>query len=100
MLLLASLYVLFWPDPAGAGSAPPGADKVVHLLLFAGLSTSACLRFGSSLGVVASVAGYAAISEVVQALLLSERAGDLLDLVADLVGVAAGWWLAGRVVER
>ena len=100
MLLLASLYVLFWPDPAGAGSGPPGADKLVHLLLFAGLATTACLRFGRTAAVVAAVAGYAAASELVQALLLSQRAGDLLDLVADLAGVALGSWLATRLADR
>jgi VanZ family protein len=45
-----------------------------------------------------ALAGYAAVSELVQAALLSTRSGDVWDLVADLVGVAAGWWLAGRAV--
>jgi VanZ family protein len=91
-----SLYVLLWPDPVGAGTGPPGADKAVHLLLFAALTASARLRFGPSRAVLAALVGYAAVSEVVQALLLSQRSGDLLDLVADLLGVALGWWATGR----
>ena len=97
MVLLASLYVLFWPDPAGGGVSVPGADKVVHLLLFAMLSGTARLRFGGAPRVLAAVVGYAVVSEVAQALLLSRRSGDLLDILADLLGVALGWWLADRL---
>jgi len=96
VVLVVSLYVLFWPDPAGGSVGIRGADKVVHLLLFAALAATARLRFGSRVAALGGVAGYAAVSEVVQALLLSRRSGDLLDLVADLLGVALGWWLVGR----
>ena len=96
-MLLASLYVLFWPDPAGGGVSVPGADKVVHLLLFAALAATARLRFGGALSVLAVLVAYAVVSELVQALLLSRRSGDLLDLVADLLGVALGWWVVGRL---
>jgi VanZ family protein len=96
VLLVLSLYVLFWPDPAGAGMEIPGADKVVHAVLFGALAASARLRFGDAPAVLAAVLTYAVVSELVQALLLSRRSGDLLDAVADVVGGAAGWWLAGR----
>jgi VanZ family protein len=96
VVLVLSLYVLFWPDPAGGGSGPPGSDKAVHLLLFAGLAASARARFGDAPTVLVVVAGYAVLSELVQALVLSGRSGDLLDVVADLGGAALGWWLAGR----
>ena len=95
-MLLASLYVLFWPDPAGGGAGIPGADKAVHLLLFAAMTATARLRFGAAVPVLTGVAAYAVVSELVQALLLSRRSGDLWDLVADLLGVALGWWVAGR----
>jgi VanZ family protein len=93
-----SLYVLFWPDPGGSGVSMPGADKAVHALLFAFLTGTARLRFGPGRPVLAGVLAYAALSEVVQALLLARRSGDLLDLVADVAGVALGWLLAGRLV--
>ena len=96
-MLLASLYVLFWPDPAGGGVGIPGADKAVHLLLFAALAATTRLRFGSASAVLGAVVLYAVVSEVVQAVLLSRRSGDLLDVVADLRGVALGWWLVGRL---
>ena len=96
-MLLASLYVLFWPDPAGGGVGIPGADKAVHLLLFAALAATTRLRFGSASAVLGAVVLYAVVSEVVQAVLLSRRSGDLLDVVADLLGAALGWWLVGRL---
>ena len=89
-----SLYVLFVPTTAGA--AVPYADKVVHLLLFALLAGTARWRFGPSAVVVAAVVAYAALSEVVQAVALPTRSGDLADLVADLAGVALATVLADR----
>ena len=91
--------MLFWPDPAG-GSGLPGADKVVHAVLFGLLAATARLRFGGRRALLVLLAGYALLSEVVQASLLAERSGDVGDLVADLVGVAAGWWLAGRAMKE
>ena len=86
-MLLLSLYVLFWPDPAGGGSGLPGADKVVHAVLFGVLTWTALRAFRRTGAVLAAVVAYAVLSEVVQAALLRTRSGDLLDLVADLVGV-------------
>ncbi len=99
-MLLVSLYVLFWPDPAGGGSGLPGADKAVHLLLFAALAATARARLGGSTAVPIAVAGYAVLSELAQAVLLPTRSGDVLDLVADLVGVSLGWVLADRGLTR
>jgi uncharacterized membrane protein HdeD (DUF308 family) len=97
VVLLASLYVLFWPDPAGGGVGMPGADKAVHVVLFGLLAATARVRFGAAPAVLAAVLAYAAVSEVAQALLLSRRSGDLWDLVADVVGAVAGWLLARRL---
>jgi len=91
-----SLYVLFWPDPGGSGVTVPGADKAVHLLLFAALAATGRLRFGPLRSVLAVVLAYAAVSEVVQAIALTRRSGDLPDLLADVVGAGVGWLLAGR----
>jgi VanZ family protein len=91
--------VLFWPHPVGGASRLFGADKVVHAGLFVLLAATTRLRFGAHRGLLVALAAYAAASELVQAVLLSTRSGDLLDLCADLVGVAAGWWAARRVVR-
>jgi VanZ family protein len=82
--------VLFWPT--GGGDPPfPGADKVVHLLLFALLAATARWRFGSASWLLAAVAGYAVVSEVVQGAALADRSGDAYDVLADLLGAVLGW---------
>ena len=93
-----SLAVLFAPAD-DVPSAPPGVDKLVHLLLFAALAGSG--RFAGArpgvLGVLLVV--YAALSEVVQGLSALERSASVADWAADVVGVLAGllvWAWAGR----
>ena len=68
----------------------------MHAVLFGLLAGTARLRFGALWTVLAAVLLYAALSEVVQAVSLSRRSGDLLDLAADSVGALAGWLVAAR----
>ena len=99
-VVLLSLYVLFWPSPAGGGVTVPGADKAVHAGLFLLLAGAAALRFGAVPVVLAVVLAYAVGSEVVQGLLLAERSGDVWDVLADAVGAVAGWQLVRRRAAR
>ena len=94
--VLLSFYVLFAPDPGGPDSDLPGADKLVHLLLFALLAAAARWRLGGRPAVLAAVLAYAALSEVVQGVWLPGRSGDLLDLLADAAGALVGSALAAR----
>ncbi len=82
----------------------PYADKIAHLLGFAVpvalvlLSVAWFARVPSRpvmIAVVAAFAGQAVLSELVQAYLLPNRAGDLADLVADGLGIGLGV-LVGR----
>ncbi|HEU0102157.1 MAG TPA: VanZ family protein [Mycobacteriales bacterium] len=96
-MLLLSLVILF--APSGDAAAPfPHSDKLVHGTLFALLAGTSRWRFGSSTRVLLLVCAYAPLSEVVQAALLPDRDGDWHDAVADLLGVALGWLLAGRLL--
>lgn len=97
LVVLLSLYVLFSPDPGGP-TGPPGSDKLVHLVLFALLAGTTQWRFGPLPARLLGVALYAGASEVVQALLLPHRSGDLRDVVADLAGACLGWLLAGSLL--
>lgn len=98
LVVLVSLWVLFSPGstvPAG----PPYSDKVVHAALFAALALT-----GSWAGVrprvlLVGLAGYAAGSELLQAVLPIHRDGDLADAAVDLLGVVLGL-LPGRDRRR
>jgi hypothetical protein len=96
------LVVLYAPE-GGGPPLFPNADKVVHLVVFL-VPVALALLAGFRRSVVVLVfAGQAVLSEVVQALLLPHRSGDVLDVVADLTGVALGVLVAvavGRVLGR
>jgi hypothetical protein len=94
LVVLLSLAVLFGPSTVG-DPVFPGADKVVHLTLFALLAGTARWRFGGSAAALGLVVAYAPVSELVQGTLLSGRSGDPLDVVADLAGTAIGWSVVG-----
>ena len=100
LAVLLSFYVLFAPDPGGPETDPPGADKAVHLALFALLAGTARWWAGAGTAALVAVLLYAPLSEAVQGLLLAGRSGDPLDVVADLAGVVLGWLLAGRLLRR
>ncbi len=96
---MLSLVVLF--APSGDGAAPfPHSDKLVHAALFALLAATARWRFGPRPAVLAAVVTYAPLSELAQGALLPGRDGNAYDGLADLVGVALGWVLAGRSLRR
>jgi hypothetical protein len=100
--VLVSLAVLFTPG-SDVPSAPPGVDKLVHAALFAALAITGRWA-GVGRGVLAGLlVGYAAVSEIVQALTPLERTGSVADLLADVVGLALGlvvWELRTRRAPR
>ena len=96
--VLVSRAVLFAPAD-DVPVAPPGGDKLVHLLLFAALAVSGRWA-GARAGILAwLLVVYAAVSEVVQGVTALERSASVADWAADAVGVLAGllgWAWAGR----
>ncbi len=96
--VLVSLAVLFAPA-SDVPSAPPGVDKLVHGLLFAGLAVS-----GRWAGVARGVLGvllvvYATVSELVQELTPLGRTASVGDWLADVTGLVVGlvlWELLAR----
>ena len=89
LVVLVSLGVLFAPGDE-VPAALPGVDKVVHLLLFAALAVTGRWAGIRPLPLAVGLAGYAAASEVLQALAPLARSGSVADLAADLAGVAVG----------
>ena len=91
------LVVLYAPRAPSTGGVP-GLDKVVHVLVFAVvLGLGWWSRAPRPLVLAVSVV-QAPVSELLQWAMLPHRSGDPLDLVADLVGCALGWWVARRVM--
>jgi len=96
--LLVQVWALYVPRAPSVDTSLP-MDKVVHFALFA-VVTWLAMRAGlSPRWAVGLMLTQAALSETVQQLWLSQRGGDILDLLADVAGIAAGWWLAHRATQ-
>ena len=95
--VLVSLAVLFAPA-SDVPSAPPGVDKVVHLLLFTALAVAGRWAGTRPGPLVVLLLAYGAVSEVVQALSALQRSGSVVDWLADAAGVGLGvlLWAAGE----
>ena len=84
-----SLVVLF--APAGdVPSAPPGVDKVVHVVLFLALAATGRWAGFRPAVLLPALVVYAAGSEVLQGLSAIGRSASVLDWAADVLGVLAG----------
>ena len=97
VVVLVSLAVLFAPA-SDVPSSPPGVDKIVHASLFAALALSGRWAGVGRAVVAGGLAGYAAVSEVVQGMIGRDAAvGDLVaDVAGLLVGLLAWQWIADR----
>ncbi len=96
--VLVSLAVLFAPG-SDVPAAPPGVDKLVHLVLFLALALAGRWAGIRARPLAVLLVAYAALSEVVQALADLQRSGSLLDAAADVAGAALGL-LLWTVLER
>lgn len=95
------LVVLYLPAvPEGAAVDLAGADKVVHVGVFAAVMTTGRLAGAPVRWLLPALAAHAVISEVIQHLALAGREGDVLDVVANLGGVALGWYLASVMLRH
>ncbi len=94
--VLAHLLALYLPGSPEPSFDLPGADKVVHVLLFA-VPVWLLGRLTGRVWLVAGVfAAHAVVSELVQHWFIPYRSGDPFDLVADLVGIGLAVWLLRR----
>jgi hypothetical protein len=87
--LALQLIVVYAPSGPG-GPEITGLDKVVHVLIFFAPALAALMmgiRARWALGILVL---HAPISELIQAVGLSQRDGDVFDVMADLAGVALG----------
>ncbi|MCB0913377.1 MAG: VanZ family protein [Propionibacteriaceae bacterium] len=93
---LVAVYLPGNPDGTIELSWLPGADKVVHFLIFA-VPTYLFGRLTRRVGLVAGVfAVHAVVSELVQWRFLPYRDGDPFDALADLAGIGLAVWMLKR----
>ena len=95
--LVAALIILFTPA-SGVPSGFAHSDKIVHFFLFAALAFSSRFAAIGTVRTAVWTVTFAAASEVLQAALPLGRSGSLEDAVFDVLGVAAGLLVAGRVI--
>ena len=95
------LLALYLPQTPGAeGVGVPGADKAVHVLIFALVMLTGLLAGLPARWLAPGLAIHAVLSELIQHVLLPDRSGDPLDAVADLAGVLLGWYVASMITRH
>lgn len=93
-----NLYGIYAPSQPG----PPmfaGADKVFHLVSFALVMGTGVLAGIRARWLALALLAHAIVSELIQHLLLPDRSGDPVDVLADAVGVALGWLIARALLR-
>jgi len=73
-----------------AGPEITGLDKVIHVVVFAAPVLAALLAGIRARWALGILSVHAPVSELVQHFALPHREGDVLDVLADLGGVALG----------
>lgn len=112
----AILWLTLFPKPFGDMEPQlfPGADKVVHALMFGGLALCILidiwrknsfnrLSLKALVGTAVISVGFGGLIEMVQYSMKLGRAGDIMDFAADTCGVITatlGWWLIEYYYDR
>ena len=96
--VLAVLVLALVPSPPPVFTT--GWDKSNHLLAFAVMAWLGCKAFPQRVAIVLlSLLAYGALIEILQSF-TPTRSAEWLDLLADGLGILAGWgvaWIADRV---
>ncbi|MFT3877968.1 MAG: VanZ family protein [Propioniciclava sp.] len=98
LALALQLWGLYTTSPPDAGGLWfPGMDKIVHVVLFAAPTWALLRVVPKPWMALVPMLVHIPVSEMIQFFWIEGRSGDLLDGLADLLGVAVGWWTAVRV---
>lgn len=97
-LQLLALYLPQAPTPGEV--TLPGADKAIHVLVFALVMLTGVLAGLPARWLALVLAAHAVLSEVIQHVVLPARSGDPLDAVADLAGIVLGWYVASMITRH
>ncbi|GAB2477192.1 hypothetical protein GCM10027030_09400 [Luteococcus sediminum] len=99
LVLAVQLWGLYTPSPPDAGGLPV-SDKLVHFLLFLGVTLSFALALGRRMVVALANLAHGVVSEVVQWRFVPGRSGDWQDFVADALGVGVAVVLTTLLLAR
>lgn len=94
-----NLYGIYAPSQPGPALFT-GADKVFHLVSFALVMGTGMLAGIRARWLALALIAHAVVSELIQHLLLPNRSGDPLDVLADATGIALGWLTARALLRR
>ncbi|WP_089402567.1 hypothetical protein [Geodermatophilus saharensis] len=97
--VLVSLAVLFAPGD-DVPAAPPGVDKLVHLVLFLALAVTGRWAGIRAVPLAVLLVGYGGVSELLQVLSDLQRSGSVVDWLADVVGTGLGLMAWSRAERR
>jgi VanZ family protein len=97
--ILVSLVVLFTPA-SGVPTAPPGADKLVHVAVFAVLAGTGRWAGAGTARLAGALVLYAAGSELIQGLAPLARSASVADWIADTAGILLGLAFWAFLVRR
>lgn len=113
MCVAIILYATLSADPAGADELElfPGADKLIHAIMFGGLAGA--LAFDSCrsnpahyvsrsrmTAIAIGVILFGAADEAAQVVFTDSRSAEWLDFAADCTGVAVAWLTAPSAVRK
>lgn len=99
--VVAHLLGLYLPEvDSPDGLDVPGQDKVAHILLFGVVMVTGRLAGLAAGPLAGALLVHAGVSELIQHALLPRRSGDPLDVVADVAGIALGWYVSGLVLRH
>ncbi|UFU07647.1 VanZ family protein [Ruania halotolerans] len=98
--VLLQFVVLYLPQTPDGTPSTPGSDKAVHLLIFALVMLTGRLAGIRTRPLVLGLLVHAGLSELVQHTLLPARAGDLLDILANIAGTGLGWYVASMITRH
>lgn len=108
----AILYITIAPHPAGEELVPvfPGYDKVIHGIMFFGLTLCVCVDAllhpdaaptrRRLLCILLVCAAFGAVDECMQTLLTADREGSVADWLADFAGCTLALFLYRAAYHR
>lgn len=111
IVIIAVLYLTCFPDPVPTERIPlfPGADKLVHAIMFGGVASALmfdCMRqrgtlpYSFRIAALAVAIAMGGITELIQGIDVIGRSCDIYDFIADCTGALIAFVSAPPVIRR